>query len=365
MVTRNDLQNIADGAALAACRELGETYRLMTPEAQKSYICNPADIIAKAVAVGSSNRAGGLQGITIRAEDATIGQWDSDARTLTQTLAQPDAVRVIARRDSNANKSHRHLFCRRSWGSIPWTFRWTATAALTGQSTTEPGELELPAGISSYFYQDGSVLQRLHRLQPDERPSSCAGWTSFDISPPNDNLLRDILDEVVTSPGTEAGETVFNFIGGNLSNPTFDAMLLLFMRKGYDITALGEPAATDADGNIITGPLPDGYSGTEPLYELNNKGVEERAYYPDSAKTPRNRHRWETTVAVYDRTDCSNPNSSITIVGYSKITMTNVQSAPDKRIEGKIECELFSNEITRGGGNSGFGLKGTIPGLVE
>jgi hypothetical protein len=44
--------------------------------------------------------------------------------------------------------------------------------------------------------------------------------------------------------------------------------------------------------------------------------------------------------------------------------MTNVQNAPAKRIEGKILCDLFSNSSTRGGGGN-FGLKGTIPGLVE
>ena len=69
-------------------------------------------------------------------------------------------------------------------------------------------------------------------------------------------------------------------------------------------------------------------------------------------------------VVVYDWDDCSNPNTAITIVGYSKISITNVQNAPEKRIEGKILCDYFSNEATRGGGGN-FGLKGTIPGLVE
>ncbi len=41
MVTRNELQNIADGAALAACSELGEIYRNMLPDDQSNYVCDP------------------------------------------------------------------------------------------------------------------------------------------------------------------------------------------------------------------------------------------------------------------------------------------------------------------------------------
>jgi hypothetical protein len=140
-------------------------------------------------------------------------------------------------------------------------------------------------------------------------------------------------------------------------------MLLLFMRRGYDITESGNPVATDSDGNPVTGPLSDGYPGTVPLYEPNNRGVEVRAEYPNGL--PRNRHRWETTVAVYDRDDCSNPNTTLTVVGYSRITITNVQNAPEKRIEGQVACDQFSNESTRGSGGNPFGLRGTIPGLVE
>ncbi len=89
------------------------------------------------------------------------------------------------------------------------------------------------------------------------------------------------------------------------------------------------------------------------------------AYYPDDKKnpTPRNEHRWETSVAVYDWDDCSNPNTTIEIVGYSKNRLP-MSRMPQKRIEGLILCDRFSDEATRGGGGE-FGVKGTIPGLVE
>jgi Flp pilus assembly protein TadG len=362
MVTRNELQNIADGAALAACSELGEIYRLMPPDAQRNYTCDPAPLVAKAVSIGTSNKAGGLQGITIAPADVIIGTWDGNSVTPTLAQPPPDAVRVIARRQEGYADGPISTFLAGVLGINTIDVGMDATAALTGQSTSEPGELELPIGISHYFFQDDVFCNEFIVFSPTNDPDSCAGWNSWDISPPNDNLLRQILDESVDSPGTTANDTVFEFIGGNLSNPTFDELLLLFMRKGYDITSTGDPVLPpDTDGNPIPGPLLQTVGGTVPYLEEG-----EQAYYPDDKNnpTPRNEHRWETSVVVYDWDDCSNPNTAITIVGYSKISITNVQNAPEKRIEGKILCDFFSNEATRGGGGN-FGLKGTIPGLVE
>jgi hypothetical protein len=361
MVTRNELQNIADGAALAACSELGEIYRNMPLEDQSNYVCDPTLLVAKAVSIGSNNKAGGLQGITIAEEDVIIGTWDSISHTFTQGPDQPDAVRVIARRQEGYADGPISTFLARVLGIDTVNVRMDATAALTGQSTTEPGELELPIGISSYFFQDGVFCNDFIVFNPTNDPDSCAGWNSYDISPPNDNLLRQILDGSVTSPGTTANDTAFNFIGGNLSNPTFDELLLLFMEKGYDITEGGEPVLTGDDGDPIAGPLLQTVGGTVP-YLVEG----EQAYYPDDRQnpTPRNLHRWETSVVVYDWDDCSNPNTTIVIAGYSKISITNVQNAPEKRIEGKVLCDFFSDETTRGGGGE-YGIKGTIPGLVE
>ncbi len=362
MVAVNELQNIADGAALAACGELGAIYQDMASDAQMNYVVGGGDqsaIIAKAVDVGQNNRAGGLQGIDIRPADVLIGKWDGN--DFIETNNQPDAVRVIARRDGSANNPIGTFFAR-VIGVNTMAVSRDAIAALTGQSTTEPGELELPVGISSYFFQDGNFCNDFVVFSPANDPNSCAGWNSYDLSPPNDNLLRQILNEDVLSPETSAGETEFNFIGGNLSNPTFDALLLLFMRKGYDIDANGNPVLLDDDGYPVPGHLGDGFEGTVPMtYEDGT-----RAYYPDSNQnpTPRNMHVWETSVVVYGWDTCANPNTTIPIVGYSKIIITDVEDAPEKRIVGQVLCDVFSNEPTRGGGGS-FGLKGTIPGLVQ
>ena len=87
-----------------------------------------------------------------------------------------------------------------------------------------------------------------------------------------------------------------------------------------------------------------------------------RQLYPDG--TRRNWHRWDTTVPVYDRNDCSNPNQSIKIVGFANIELTDVLNSPDKLVRGTVECDQVSPEDNRGGGGS-YGVKGSIPGLVR
>ena len=339
--TKNELQNVADAAALAGANQLGAIYKTMTYEEQQAYVCDPSTIVSIAQDVAGKNQAG-AQSITINSADVEIGQWDGDNLTFTQTLAQPDAVKVTARRDGAANGPITTFFAR-IFG-INTVGVWAdATAALTGQSTAEPGELELPVGISRYFFDTHSCNSHI-KFYPTNDPDSCAGWNTFTTSPANDSTIRDILEESITSPETIAGETMFEFTGGTLSNPTFDALLTLFQHNGYDV---------DIEGN----PVSDGGEPV-PLYDSDGN----RLLYPDG--TPRNEHKWDTTVAVYDWDDCSNPNSSIVVAGFARILLTDVQNAPDKTMIGMVLCDYVDSEDTRGGGGE-YGTKGSISGLVE
>jgi Flp pilus assembly protein TadG len=358
--TRNELQNIADAAALAATRQLGATYQTLTPAQQKTYVCDPSTIVPIAQAVALKNQAA-QKNIVINAADVVIGRWAGG--TLTPTLNQPDAVGVIARRDGSANGPVTTFFAAvfKVFGGNLDTIGITAdaVAALTGKGETIPGELELPIGISYYFYQDGAFCNDYVKFYPTNDPDSCAGWTSFEDNPPSDSTLRDILDELIDSPATSTSDpTVFNFTGGTLSNPTFKDLLTLFQNKGYDISAPQAPAQLDAEGNPVTGALSDGAPGTVPLTDAAGN----RLYYPDG--TPRNLHEWPTTVVVYNWDDCSNPNKAIEIVGYSEILVTDVLDAPNKLVQGKVLCNLYEEDNVRGGGGN-FGIKGSIPGLVE
>lgn len=365
-VTKNQLQDTADASALAAARQLGSLYQGMSYDVQQNYTADADrdDIVDVAQDVAGKNTAAGKDVELLDAE-VVLGQWS--AKTFTPTNTQPDAVRVIARRDTTVNGPVNTFFAQ-VMGIDSFTSGADAVAALTGQSTATPGELELPIGISRWFFErpseEGFCDQDI-KFYPTNDEDSCAGWTSFDIKPASDNTLGKILSETpgYENPETNAGETFYEFTGGTLSTPTFDQLLLLFQRKGYDVhddwsyilDAEGNPVhqATDAQGAV-------------PLFDDNGVRLE----YPDGTRTtpptPRNKHKWETSVVIYDyvRQECDNPNQDRKIVGFAQVEMRDVLNAPDKLVKGIVKCNYVGPENNRGGGGD-YGLKGSIPGLVE
>jgi len=404
-VTKNELQNVADAAALAATRKLGSIYQGMTYDAQKTYVCGSGNTdiaVIKGVAntVAYNNKAGGehiivyntTEGINI--EEVEIGDWNSDTASFTEKNDQPDAVKVTAHRDNAANGPITTFFAK-IFGIDTVNVSAVATAALLGQNTSDPGEIELPLGISTVAAAPDRCDQDII-FSPTN--VSCAGWNVFFEKVSNDNRVRTILNGMtsgdIESPATTSGEDEMEFIGGNLSDPTFYELLLLFKDKGYDINANGDPVATDAEGNPITGHLDAATLTTlaadpnvtingpvVPLFESD--GVTQRLY-PDGGfdaedkhimSTPRNKHLWPTKVVVYYNendglVDCANPTGLLPIVGYAVILLTDiivdtqVDGTINKTINGKLVCELVSNEDTRGGGGE-YGTKGSIPCLVE
>lgn len=359
MVTRNELQNVADAAALAAARQLGNAYQHMSFEEQQSYDCTSSttlsclQVIDIAQQVGLENRAAQAN-ITIRAEDVVIGLWDQNTTPrFTVGTDHPNAVQVTARRDALVNDPIT-TFLAGVIGVETMGVVAQATAALTGQSSVDPGELELPVGISKWWFESNNCNDTI-AFSPANSPESCAGWTSWEYNS-NDANLRKILDETQSSPEALAGESIFNFIGGDLSTQTFNAMESLFQRKGYDIDAAGNPVL-DINGEPLADATGTGFE--VPLYAEDGVTA---LLYPDG--TPRNEHRWPTTIVVYDRDDCSNPNQSILILGFARVTISEVLNAPDKSIKGIIECNYVGPENSRGGGG-GFGTFGSIPGLVQ
>ena len=372
MVTKNELQNIADAAALAATRQLGTIYQGMTYEEQLAYVVGSEDetqIKNAAINVAGQNKAGGVESIVIRVEDIHIGTWSP----WSETNSQPNAVRVIARRDGLVNGEITTFFAK-IFGVYSRDVTAQATAAMTGQSTSDPGELELPVGLSRYFFDTKSCGDHV-AFSPSNSPESCAGWTSWNYGS-NDAILRKILEENpgYVSPETLANDSIFNFIGGQLSNPTFDALLALFQIKGYDIDIHGNPIL-DADGN----PVSDAGAAGVPLCQNNSltdcsvpcdltdpTWPTRRLKYPNG--TPRNLHEWPTTIVVYENeggdADCTNPNQAKPIVGFARINVDDVCNAPDKIIRGVVECSYVEPTDNRGGGGP-YGVLGPIPGLVE
>ncbi|MCG6957549.1 MAG: Tad domain-containing protein, partial [Gemmatimonadetes bacterium] len=153
-VTRNELQDVADGAALAGARMLGHIYQGLAPEAQVGFVCGSGcvnSIKGTTQDVASHNVAGGVIMSVDTMNDVAIGHWDGD--TFTPTLNQPDAVQVITRREPGTNGQVGTFFAR-TLGIFTASVNAVAVAALTGQGTTNPGEIELPIGISSFFFEN-------------------------------------------------------------------------------------------------------------------------------------------------------------------------------------------------------------------
>ncbi len=318
MVTRNELQNVADGAALAATRQLGENYKGMSANAMQNYVAAPGPIrnVAKDVAI--KNSAGGTN-ININNADIIIGKWDADSKILTETLQHPDAVRVTARRDGSANGSITTFFAR-IFGRNTVDITATATAAITGQSTINKCDLIIPVGISTKWYEDGNCGQPI-RFYPTGNMTGCAGWHVFEDWPASASKLRDILEEkkLRNCSGDDEyninDDLYFTFTGGTVAS-AFDEMQALF-----------EEYAVDSDDD----------------------GVKD----------------WTTLLAVYDYEDCSNPKGSIKIVGLCTVTITEV-SGPGgkggKTIWGNVQCDQVD---TGRGGAELYGTMGSIPGLVQ
>jgi Flp pilus assembly protein TadG len=313
LVAKNELQDVADAGALAGARRLGTIYQGLSPAQQVSYtLTSPAPVISDVQNVSAQNYGAG-RSITVNVGDIQIGQWDSVNKTLTVTPATPNAVRVTARLDGTSNGPV-STFLANVMGISSVDVRATATAALTGVSTTNPGDLETPFGISAFRMQTPFCNAPV-RFYPTNDPQACGGWHTFTDTPPNANTLRQQINGMIpnpptfTSPGTQAGVTSLEFVGGNIANA------------------------------------------------LNN------LYNLYMAKRDPNTGFWDALVPVYQSNNCSNPNSPMQIVGYASMRITNVLAPPaGQLVEGIIQCNLVDGG--RGGGAS-FGTLGSIPGLVQ
>lgn len=406
MVSRNELQNISDGSSLAATRKLGEIYREMPPEQQPSYdATNDADdIISTAVNLAQKNSAGGKDEISLNSSDVEIGRWYRDSDTgnysFTPTLAQPDAVRVTSRRDALANGPVATYFAR-VFGVDSYPVTSVAVAALTGQGSADPGDLELPVGINEVEFDSSSDFCR-EEITFHPTGTSCAGWTTFDISPSNPNTLEDIMEAIQTNGELNVNDSDLNFSGGDLAS-IFDTLLLLFKDKGHDL----KPESGDMENDCPPPLSPDeweewySYETLDALVpvEMDGEGVpvpghsgeglgcplygpwdgtgsleDVRLLYPDGTNphngTPRNFHKWETTVVVYEKQgdetagDCQNPNQTRKLLGFADIVLYEVLDAPDKTIRAFVLCNRVDNDLSRGGGGD-YGVKGSIPNLVQ
>lgn len=313
LVARTELQTAADAGALAGTRTLGLIYEGMAPSAQQTYTLTGGDqaaIVTAVQATASANSAAGVP-VTINAADIAIGTWNPATRIHTPTTAQPKAVQVVARRDASANGAISTFFAS-VVGLTSVSVSAVATADMTAVGQTAPGQLDVPFGISTFYFTQFGCGDAIQFHPNDGTPQACAAWHTFDQSPANANTLRTIIDGLRTgtyqSPGTTPGDTI-TATNGNVSS-AFPNLIQLYNAK------------KDANGN------------------------------------------WDVFVPVYDSPSCAPPNGALTIVGYAAARVTNVQGAPNHLITATVQCNIFQGNTVGGGPNFGPVLS-TIPGLVE
>ncbi len=340
-LTKNQLQDTADAAALAASRWLGHNYEGKTYEWQQSYDAtgDAATIIAVAQDVATKSTVADQDSesankFSIKSGEVMIGRWDPTQTPdhFSPTMSKPDAVRVIARRDGSANGPITTFFAK-IFGIDNMNVSAIATAALTGQSEAGPGGLPLPVAISCWWQDHcGDVI----KFYPTGE--SCAGWNTYTTKPANASQLRKILDagnpnllncatsgasdpSCYQSPKTIAGSTMFEFINGTVAADFSD------MEALFDAMKVLNDGVLDKDTDSAT---------------------------------------WTTSVPVYmnpDGTcDCTPPNQTQLIVGFATIVMSEVVGPSSKELHGQLICGNV--EPGRGGG-SHYGTLGSISGLVQ
>jgi len=320
MIARNELQNVADASALAGARQLGVIYAALPPGTPYTtyVLSDPSAVVNAVTTVGLANQARQVS-IAINPADIVIGVWNYGPRTLTPGNVGATGVQVTARRDGGANGPVA-TWLAGIMGINNMNVVAMATAALTGTGTLAPGEANAPFGLDELIFNNPAYCGMPIQFYPTNNPpSGCAGWHTFDQSPPNANTGRNIIQGLTpnpptyTSPQITSGQSGLEYIGGNVAT-LFPDLINLY-------TAKRVPDASS----------PSGYC-------------------------------WNVVIPVYETQNCENPNTAMMTVGFASACVWNVQGAPTMQIDARVTCGEVSNG-QGGGGN--FGTLGSIPGLVE
>ena len=403
--TRNELQNVADAAALAGAGYLGSVYETLSYSEQQGYTFNRQDVVDAVNQVAQNNKAAGVS-ISIREaeedKDIVIGKlnWDYDPpRVDPATLTEPDAVQVIARRDRKANNPVATFFApifklfdpkfdpKKNVNAI-------AIAALTGSEEVKPGELKVPFGVSLNVMENCTDL-----ITFSPTTDSCAGWHNFGdlvtASKDEKNLFGIIQNDVCgDNCGMGPDGTPRDLLSG-----------AEWLEKNFDLNKTPEPLETGGTEGFKTGQEIDFSGGTiaslfngAVLDSITDGGNNPDNYgtYTDPSANPKIpspffalfdyfRYRdgdtdfhdpndgtdyladqvWTAVVPVYvdDPESCVNPSADMEIAKFVTIKILMPNPPPDKTVKVYIDCNQYVID-GRGGGGTGP-TKGTIPQLVR
>lgn len=325
LLTKNELHNASDAAALAAARQLGVTYLAMPISEQQDLNRNltsneQSQINAQATAAAFANSASDVSNLSLSSGDIEYGTWDFNGKMFTPTVTRPNAIQATMRRDGVANGPISTFFGG-MLGVNTMSLSTSSIAALgSSGGPVPPGVADVPFAISSDWFNGIANCDGGIQFSPTG-PNGCAGWHVFDQNPANANTLRHTIDGLndgsYQSPGIIPGDTKFTFTGGEVASAFPNLIDLWDSKKQWN----------------------------------NDAG----------------RYEWDINLPVYqDGGSCSNPSGSITIVGYAKAVVTNVKK---KDIQAEVKCDGFfdgtPNPNQAGGGAGSLQPLSVYPRLVS
>jgi Flp pilus assembly protein TadG len=327
---RTQLQNVADGAALAAALNMidktGPTVTI--PEAETAAVDN-----------ASQNSAGSTASVALDPAEMAFGDWDLEARTLDTSvdLSEPDnvtGVEVVAHLDDAQNRPV-PAFLARVLGkdSFPVTARATAYLGFAG--SLGPGYVDLPIAIDCCEISgpecEASYCETITNDPPNfgdyatavdgnsepcfladgVTPASCidfysngnqiACWTAFKEEHPS-IATPDLTDIVEDGNPIEVSVEDSYYLDSGIKTPVIEDIYDRFHGLGE---WAGNPAGTDLDA--------DGDSDTWvvalPVIECQQDGAE-----------------------------CAK-GTSADMVGVVCFNIQEIIVTPDKRIKGRFLCK--------------------------
>jgi hypothetical protein len=340
-ITRNQLQNAADAAALAGAGKLGMIYEPQDPPLSLNS-SQEGDVKDVALYVGLENKVAGQSPNIIKSSDIIVGYWDSKVNTFYDVPPSvpipriPNAVRVTTRPSGGGPIPLGSVttFFANIFGIANVAVSATATASLTSPCDLNPGGPS-PFAISKdspYCSTDPTII---FTGGPSTYP--CGGWQTFETGV-NATSIRNMLNTMLSQNGCfskgypECG-----------SNPTTNFF--------FPVQEVGDTA------NVING-LTGNWECIQNLYMCVRDGI-----------------KWEVLVPVV-LGPCGNIQQNGTIDSFATVTISGVTigEGANIKVEGdacgnspcikaSVVCDNVISE--KGEGCAFHGTYGSIPGLVD
>jgi len=198
-LVKSELQRVADAAALTGAM------RLMTPSSGPAPGVTPVSIdcaraISAAQAVGMENDTDG-QPTTLANLAISLGTWNGTAFTDTGCASPSlvNAVRAVASRTTDI------YFGGLITGSNTIDLSANATVLVGNVGGLPPGYPTLPLAVDAdKLPSDGEKL--VIELNPTPSDDGC--WHTFKWQNPNANLIRDLINGDVETPGIKVGDQI-------------------------------------------------------------------------------------------------------------------------------------------------------------